>query len=315
MQKKIRMIFIWILCIGLIVAFIVYVYENADQYIEIFNVSPLPVILIMTATLISLIVSGIINVFLYESLGAKLPFRNSLFLTASSTLANQLPISGGIVTKGFYLKRKYRLSYAKFFSSSLALLFCFISVNGLVGLVILLYKIIFIGIPISHFLLIGFVVMTSSLVVFWLPFERIKVPHKIREWLDGALSGWVLISRNPILVGKLVGLQIFLMFILAIRYWFAFRMLSQDVKISDVILFSSISVLTQMVSFAPGGLGITETIVGGVAFLLGFELGVSIVAVGLDRLISTSVILVVGGISTVILGKQLSVDLPKPDEL
>lgn len=104
------------------------------------------------------------------------------------------------------------------------------------------------------------------------------------------------------------------MLTLAIRYWFAFRMLSQNVKISDAILFSSISVLTQLVSIAPGGLGVTETIVGGIAFLLGFELGVSIVAVGIDRLISTSVILVVGGASTIILGKQLSDISLMPDE-
>jgi uncharacterized protein (TIRG00374 family) len=95
------------------------------------------------------------------------------------------------------------------------------------------------------------------------------------------------------------------MLILAYRYWLAFHMLSQDVSFGDVILFASASVLTQLISFAPGGLGITETIVGFVASTLGFELSVSVVAVALDRLVSTSVILLAGGISTIMLGRKI----------
>jgi len=101
-------------------------------------------------------------------------------------------------------------------------------------------------------------------------------------------------------------LQTCLMLFLAIRYWLAFHMLSQDVSVADVILFSSASVLTQLVSVAPGGLGVTEAIVGAIASAIGFDLGVSIVSVGLDRLVSTFVILLVGGISTIILSKQVS---------
>ena len=58
-------------------------------------------------------------------------------LAATSTLANQLPVSGGMVTKAYYLKRMYGLSYTKYLSSMLAIFFCTIAVYGLLGLAIL----------------------------------------------------------------------------------------------------------------------------------------------------------------------------------
>jgi uncharacterized protein (TIRG00374 family) len=101
------------------------------------------------------------------------------------------------------------------------------------------------------------------------------------------------------------------MLVLAARYWLAFRMLSQQLTFGEVVLLSSSSVLTQMAGFAPGGLGVREAIVGAVASALGFDLAVSMVAVSLDRLISTVVILIIGGVSTVILGKQISDSQPR----
>lgn len=94
--------------------------------------------------------------------------------------------------------------------------------------------------------------------------------------------------------------------LLAIRYWLAFQMVSQNITIGDAILFSSATILTQLVSIAPGGLGVREAIVGIIATTLGFDTTVSVIAVGIDRLISTIPILILGGLSAVILGKQIT---------
>jgi uncharacterized protein (TIRG00374 family) len=53
-------------------------------------------------------------------------------------------------------------------------------------------------------------------------------------------------------------------------------------------------VLTQLVAITPGGLGVREGIVAIVASVYGIEMGVSVLAVGIDRLVATSVILVLG---------------------
>jgi uncharacterized protein (TIRG00374 family) len=93
--------------------------------------------------------------------------------------------------------------------------------------------------------------------------------------------------------------------ILAGRFWLAFRALSQDVSLSHCLLFSSATVLTRLVSIAPGGLGVREAIVAGVASSIGFDAGVGAVSVGLDRLIETSVIVLLGVVYTYVLGTQI----------
>jgi uncharacterized membrane protein YbhN (UPF0104 family) len=259
-----------------------------------------------TITLAFPLLNGLQNIYLYRSLGADISNQDGVFITAASTLANQLPIPGGIISKGVYLKRRYNLTYTRFISSTVATFFLFIAVNGFIGVAILLFWFFFNKAAVSPVLLIAFTVMVACLLVFWLPLDRIRMPEKIHRLFRQALEGWMLISTNPVLLLQLVVLQAILSVLLALRYWLAFRMLSQQVTMAQTLLFACASILTQLVSIAPGGLGAREAIVGAVALALGFDAGTSVVAVGLDRLVSTITILLIGGISTVILGKRIS---------
>jgi uncharacterized membrane protein YbhN (UPF0104 family) len=305
-SPRLGSIVISIICVGLIAGFLYYLYANRDKYLKLLHLSPLPICSLLVLALIFPILNGLINTYLFRSLGAELSHREGFLLAGASSLANQLPVSGGIVAKGYYLKRKFNLSYTKFLSATAALFICFIAVNGLIGCGILIYWILVRKIAVSPLLWIGFGLMAACLLVFWLPLDNLRISGRMREWVQEALQGWMLIGKNPMLLVKLVGLQTSLSVLLALRYWIAFHLLSQDVTMAQTMLFSSASVLNQLASFAPGGLGITEAIVGGVASALGFELAVSVVAVGLDRLVSTFAIVVVGVISTAALGRQLS---------
>jgi len=304
--QKFRSIVLSVISLGIILAFIYYLYLNADQYVQVLNISIPMVITLLALSLIQAFLNGLINVYMFRILDANLSQREGFLLAATSTLANQLPISGGILTKGFYLKYKYNLSYTKYFSATLALFVCSIAVYGLLGLAILLYWLLFDKIHVSPLLFIGFGAMSASLFIFLLPLNSIKIPNSILKWVQQALEGWMLIVKNPALVFKLLGIQTATMLLVAIRYWLAFHMVSQNVTISQVILFASASVLTQLVSFAPGGLGLREAIVSGIASLLGFKVGISVLAIGLDRLVSTVLIVILGWVSTILLGKTIS---------
>lgn len=309
-----RLLIVSLISVGLVTAFCYYLYINADKYLELLKVSMPGVVALLLLALSFPVVGGISNAYLFRDMGADISYLDSFFLTAASTLANQLPISGGIVSKGFYLKRRHGISYAKFFSATTALFFCFLSVNGLIGIFILLYLSIFKNIPPSPVLLTGFSMMTACFFVFLLPIERVEFSEKIQAWLRQSIEGWKIFSKKPFLLFKLIVLQMILMLLLAARYWIAFRMLSQSITFDAAVLFSTASLLTQLVSIVPGGLGIREAIVGAVASALGGDVGVSVVAVGLDRLISTLVVLLVGGVSAIILSKQISASPIKSDE-
>jgi len=87
-------------------------------------------------------------------------------------------------------------------------------------------------------------------------------------------------------------------------------MLSQNVTLSQTLLFASASILTQLVTIAPGDLGVREAIVASVATVLGFDAGISVVAVSLDRLVAIVAIVLTGWVSMMILGKQFSGEPP-----
>ena len=196
----------------------------------------------------------------------------------------------------------------------LALFFCSVAVYGLLGLTILLYWRMFSHISVAPVLFIAFGLMACSLIIFWLPVERIRIPKALLKWVQQALEGWLLISKDPKLLLQLLGLQTTTMLLLAARYWLAFHMLSQNVTISQAVLFASASILTILVSFAPGGLGVREAIVGTLATTLGFKTGVSVVAIELDRLVATVVVVLIGWVSVVILGKQVSETMKEPED-
>lgn len=285
-----------------------YFYSNADYFLELLHLSVTNIILILLLSSIFPFINGLINVYMFRSLKASpsLGLQDSFYLAAASTLANELPISGGIITKGVYLKRFYNVTYSKYFSATLALFFCTVAINGFIGLVILLYWIFLKKLTISLPLISSFTIMTGCSLIFLLPLEHIKAPDKLQKWISQILEGWFLISRNFVLLLRLLGLQTILFLLLAVRYWLAFMMLSQNVTISQAVLFSSATVLTQLVSIAPGGWGVREIIVGAISSSLGFDIGVSIAAVGLDRLISTAFNIFLGWYSMLMLGKRIS---------
>ena len=305
-RKRLGSIILTIISIAIIIAFVYYLYVNADQYRKLLQFSTTSIVLLVIISVILPVFNGMINTYMCRSLGANISQREGFLLAAASTLANQLPISGGIVTKAVYLKQKYDLSYTKNLSAMLALYFCSVAVYGLLGLVILLDWLLSRQISVPPVLFLAFGLMACSLFIFWLPLDRIRIPKALLKWVNQALEGWLLISKNPILLLQLLGLQTITMLLLAARYWLAFHMLSQNVTISQVILFASASILTILVSFAPGGLGVREVIVGAIASTLGFKAGTTVVAIELDRLVATVVIVVIGWISAVLLGKQIS---------
>jgi uncharacterized membrane protein YbhN (UPF0104 family) len=306
-NKRFRSVLLSLLGIGVVVGFVYYLYVNTDRYLHLLNISVTGVIMLFVLSLAFPWLNGIQNTLLYRSLGTSdFSHWDGFHLSATSSLANQLPLPGGVISKGYFLKRKYNLSYTMYTSSTLALFVCYLSLNGVVGLVILAYWTFIMQAAVSLYLWAGFCLLTISVLVFLLPLDRIVLPLGINDRFQRALEGWFHIRRHRWMVLKILVLQTVMVFILAVRYWIAFHMLSQNVSIAQVLLMSNASVLTQMVSLAPGGLGAREFIVASVASVIGFDAAVSVVAVGLDRLVSTMVKLLAGGVSTVFLGSQIA---------
>jgi uncharacterized membrane protein YbhN (UPF0104 family) len=307
-NNKFHTLLILLITISFTSFLVYYLYANADKYFELLKISVINVVALFLLALTFPFLNGLINVYLFRSLGAQMSIREGFFLAGSSSLANQLPLPGGIVARGIYLKHRHGISYAAYISAVLAVFVGMLAVNGVIGIIVLLYLFVLKQEIASLFLVIGFSVMALSGGVFLLPVLNLQFPYIIWKRVNQALQGWVIISHDRSLLFRILHLETWAIFLLAARYWVAFHMLSQDVSVSHVLLMSAATILTQLISLAPGGLGVREIIVGSVASALGFDITVTIAAIELDRIVSTFTILLIGWISTVILGKQLSSD-------
>jgi len=292
--------------VAIIAGLVYYLVVNADRYVDLLQISAPGVLALMVLTLIFSVLNGVFNTYMFRAVGAEIAHSEGFLLTAVATLANQLPLPAGIVTRAVYLKRQHGLSYTHYLSSQLAVVIGVIAVDGFIGLGILSYWFLFTAMDAPSVLFAAFGLMALSAAAFWFPLERIHLPAAIQARIGKAVEGWKLISGNPRLLARLFGLKMATTLIVAVRYWLAFHMLSQAVTGGQVMLFAVASVLTQLVSFAPGNLGVREAIVGAVAVALRFDLAVSVAAVGLDRLAATSVYVILGWISALLLGRRLS---------
>lgn len=296
----------YIISMTALLIFFTYIYRNAHRYLGLLDFSPGGLLLLVGLVLVVMLSNGSINYLLYRGLKVRLSFQEGIGLAAINTLANQLPFAGGMIAKGVYLKKRHRLAYTYFLSATVALYILFVTGNGLVGIASFAYLKFIRGMVLPNWLILGFSGMIVSISLLQVPLTPSLLRGRWSERIEQLLVGKQLLHRNRLLAGKLVTIQVLSTIALAGRFWIAFRLLSQDVTLAQCILFASASILTQLVTITPGGLGVRELIVASIASVLGMDIGISMVAVGLDRIISTTIIAAAGSIYTYHLSEKLA---------
>ena len=308
-EKKLSWLaYIFPICV--LIALALYVSNNIEKFGDLFQFSPFVLGQLVLLISLFLALNGILGTLIYRASGASIGFLEGIGLGVVGSLANLLPFAGGIVSRAVYLRWRYKLTYGSFFGATAALYIIFISANGALALISL---IVLIGLSSyeahSLWLLFSlFTAMAMSILVIFFPLEKI-LPKQWKKFEKQLLDGWMVLRQQPKVTLLIVGLQIVGVFLFAGRYWIAFHALSQNVSYIQCLLFSSATVLTQLVNIAPGGFGVREGLVAGVATVLGFDPGISAIAVGLDRLVATTVIVFSGMLSTYLLGKDIVKDI------
>jgi uncharacterized membrane protein YbhN (UPF0104 family) len=105
--------------------------------------------------------------------------------------------------------------------------------------------------------------------------------------------------------------QVAALLLFAGKLYLAFLMGPERVTFAACLVFSAAAIATRLVSVTPGAIGIREFLIGGIAYLTGFELRDAVIASSLDRLVEIIVVVPVGGISTWLLSRKFGAP-PKP---
>lgn len=278
----------------MILLFVGYVYINADRFTGLLNVSIELIVLLIGFISAGIVLRGLINYFLYRVFNVNLTLVESTGLAVINTLANLLPLTGGLIAKGVYLKKRHQLSYSLYLPATVALFICFVSINGLIGLLGILGLNFILNTPIPLALIWIYILMTGCMGLLWVPWRTNLLPAKWAEKISQAKDGWECFRQHPRLLMNISGLQIMSIVLGAVRLFIVFKILSQDIPFVYCILFSSAIILTQLVNITPDAIGFREVLIGGLTSMVGFQFSTSIFAVAIDRLMTMFIVFLAG---------------------
>lgn len=222
---------------------------------------------------------GGVNVVSFRAYGGGFGLLRGVRLAVLQTVGNYLPFSAGLVAKGVVLQRSFDVPYTGYGAISLYTFAVALAVSGLGGLAGLLLQ----GVE-QPFLVAGFSVLALAILAVFVPLEKL---------LPGArksATAWGEARRTfrGVLV-PLLGLHSVLVLFIALRLSVSFSVLDYPLKVSSTLVFGAGIFLSRLAAVTPGAVGIREGIVAGLAQLTGVSPTLSILALGVDRLVEIAV--------------------------
>jgi uncharacterized protein (TIRG00374 family) len=268
MKKRLAKIVPSVLFIGLFV----YFYVSNPESLKL--LSSFGVVFFVGAIAYQAIVLFITDLFtktLIEKAGTRLGFIDGYFSAFLSSFGNYfLPLTGGAVLRGVYLKRQHGFSYKKFISISYGSYVISIGVSSLLGIfaLLILYSsqeifvtsllLVFISmLLVTVFLSSSFANKLMNLVGSTTKNTVIK---KVARTLSDIHEGWLSIVVSKRLMTKLVLLTLANMALRLGFFYLTFNMLGTDVSLSSVFIFNTLITLSMYLTITPGSIGIRETL-------------------------------------------------------
>jgi len=157
--------------------------DQGDLLRSITSISPSQALFLLILVFISLFLNGLKLLMIQRIFQVKLTVVESTSLASVNAMWNYLPLAGGLLVRGAYLKRKYKFPWLKFIGTVIASVFASMIAFGVFGLLITLIfieeqKIIFSSI-FSTLILIPFVLLFINKQ---LKKQNLKILKKIKNF-------------------------------------------------------------------------------------------------------------------------------------
>ncbi|MBN1290964.1 MAG: flippase-like domain-containing protein [Candidatus Latescibacteria bacterium] len=226
-------------------------------------------------------------------LGHDVGMVRSWYLFGSLQALNHLILKAGTFSTGYYLSRRYNISFHSYVAFMMTYIIVFVLASGLLGILI---SIIFMLAGITVNILIP--AFFSAIVLFALGFigaAKIKISLKrFPKIISVFLRSITEIYTDYKLIGSLVLVEMLYYLLCTARFMTAVTMFGSHINLLDGIVVTTVGNFLRVASIMPGGLGIAEFASGWTANILGHEFGLSGLSAGLDRLVYVVLIIVVG---------------------
>lgn len=226
-------------------------------------------------------------------------------LAAVTAMGNYLtPLSGGLVARATYLKRRYDFPYAHFLAMLAAnymIAFTVISVTGIVTLLTLTGTGSF-SWPVLLFFL---VTLSTILLVLLVPSTSIGSRHRWLLFVHHAMEGLNAIRRDGALLGKLIVLTFFSIAVGAFLFFIVFNAIGVTVPFRLALLIHLLTSFTVLINITPGNLGVQEVVTSLAAAILGAGADAGLLASLVVRAVAILVAFTIGPIFSYLLSKEL----------
>jgi uncharacterized membrane protein YbhN (UPF0104 family) len=279
--------FLTLAAVGVLAIFLI---RNRGYIAAHYALRPDAFLAIAVLVVATLALRGLAHQVLFARMGISASTFDWFRLVAVSSFTNYLPLSAGMVAKAFFLKRVHSLPYHTFAVGQIALLVVIMSTNGALGLATLE-----LAFPehVAGIVGAGFAVMIGAAALMFLPHSVVR--RISRRWLPWEIDATPELRRA---LPAVAVLQAGILLASAATLRISFAMGSSQVGFAACIVFAAASMLTRLISITPGAIGIREFLVGGLAYLTGFELRDAVIASTAARTVEVAVVFALGGVFT-----------------
>jgi len=292
-----------ILVIGV---FLYYLIENRSVFKSVLEISWFHVLGISLGVFLAWLIDSVQTFVLLRSENILIGFWENFMVLMAGVLMNYLPMRVGSLMRFRYFKGVYRLRYARFgslFGIRMVILVCAAGLVGCVGKIGLSLS----GRPFSPELAIIFAGMIlASALAYLLPTPKFNnsMNPLLRIWTD-FLTGFEALRERPFVTLQIIMLTLLQFAVLSCRFYLTFNTVQFRPSLWLFVLLAPLSVLTTLLAFTPGSLGIREGVIGYVTLASGYDFKSGIFAGAVDRAVLLALTLILGTIGIIYVWAQL----------
>jgi uncharacterized membrane protein YbhN (UPF0104 family) len=281
----------------LILLFGRYIYVHWPEFSQLRVVSPIYIIALIILTILFSLSYGIVIKYLLSAFKIKLKFKEYFGLSIITGFYNMIaPLTGGVVPRALYLKKKYNFKYSLFISSLSGMYvthFFAGSFLGMISLFLIKRSQNIFNWPI-FIVFLSIFILTSVLIVFSPRPKESKI-----KWINPlihTINGWHTIRKDTkiIVMATLMSFAQNLINMLGILL--AFDVFGIRITLVQAFFLSCTAIIGGFMITTPGIIGLSEIIAVFASLLIGITVPQALSVALLGRAVSTLTILVLGPI-------------------
>lgn len=313
-HTKIRKIISWTLTLLAIGFFIWYFHNNREIFTLLSRIRLWEILLIAFLQPVNIVLSGFINKWIIDSIDQEISSIDSIMLQFANNFVNRFVSQGGAVYRSIYLKVQFNFPVSKFLASIGGVYIIGIMANASLGLILLLFFLLFEGI-FNIYMLLVFAGLLLAMGFFLIIKPEINSNRWFWKKLNQVVLGWDQIRSNKVLFLKIFFFSALSLINSSIIVFIAYRALDTDIRFINSFFYSTISSLSNIINLTPGGLGINEAILMFSSDVIGVPSDIILLGSLMLRAISMISTLTLGGISYIILNYRLQKPVKTVDDL